>query len=78
MVVGTFNINKLRLPLLVGVGITNSSKTFPYALSYYLGETAESYRNVSGGTIRGLIGVRHNSAVALTGRPAPILLAFAQ
>ena len=40
---GTFNINKLRLPLLIGIGVTNNSKTFPYALSYYLGETAESY-----------------------------------
>jgi len=39
----TFNINKLRLPLLVNVNITNSGKTFPYTLSYCLGETAESY-----------------------------------
>jgi len=39
----TFNTNKLRLPLLIGVGITNSGKTFPCASSYYLGETAESY-----------------------------------
>ena len=27
----------------MGVGITNLSKTFPLALSYYPGETAESY-----------------------------------
>jgi MULE transposase domain len=40
---GTFNTNKLRLPLLINIGITNSGKTFPYASSYYLGETAESY-----------------------------------
>jgi len=39
----TFNINKLRLPLLVSMGIINSSKTFPYALSYCPGETVESY-----------------------------------
>ena len=31
------------MPLLVGVGITNSGKTFPQAYSYCLGETAESY-----------------------------------
>jgi hypothetical protein len=40
---GTFNTNKLRLPLLIGVGITNSGKTFPCASSYCPGETAESY-----------------------------------
>jgi hypothetical protein len=39
----TFNTNKLRLPLLIGVGITNSGKTFPCASSYCPGETAESY-----------------------------------
>jgi hypothetical protein len=40
---GIFNKNKLRLPLLTGVGITNSGKTLPCASSYYPGETAESY-----------------------------------
>jgi hypothetical protein len=39
----TFNTNKLRLPLLIGIGITNSSKTFPCASSHYPGETAEFY-----------------------------------
>jgi MULE transposase domain len=39
----TFNTNKLRLPFLIGVGITNNGKTFPYALSYCPGETAKSY-----------------------------------
>ena len=39
----TFNTNKLRLPLLINVGIINSSKTFPCASSYCPGETAESY-----------------------------------
>jgi hypothetical protein len=39
----TFNTNKLRLPLLIGVSIINNSKTFPCASSYYLSETAESY-----------------------------------
>src|SRR5437016_3954054 len=40
---GTFNTNKLRLPLLVRVDITNSGKTFPCASSYCPGETTESY-----------------------------------
>ena len=40
---GIFNINKLRLPLLISVGVINSGKTFLYALSYCSGETAESY-----------------------------------
>lgn len=39
----TFNTNKLRLPLLISIGITNSSKTFPCTSSYCPGETAESY-----------------------------------
>jgi hypothetical protein len=43
LVDGTFNTNKLRMPLLVGVGIINSGKTFPQAYSYCPGETAESY-----------------------------------
>jgi hypothetical protein len=38
-----FNINKLRLPLLIDIGITNSDKTFSYILSYCPGETAEFY-----------------------------------
>jgi len=40
---GTFNTNELRLPLLTSVGITNTGKTFPVALSYCSGETVESY-----------------------------------
>jgi hypothetical protein len=39
----TFNTNKLRLPLLISIDITNSGKTFPCASSYCSGETAESY-----------------------------------
>jgi len=39
----TFNTNKLRLPLLIGVGITNSGETFLYASSYCPGKTAESF-----------------------------------
>jgi hypothetical protein len=37
---GTFNTEKLRPPLLIGVGITNSGKTFPCASSYCPGGTA--------------------------------------
>jgi len=40
---GTFNTNELRLPLLTSVGVTNTGKTFPVALSYCPGETAASY-----------------------------------
>ena len=40
---GTFNTNKLRLPLLTSVGITNTGKTFPIALLYYPGEIVVSY-----------------------------------
>jgi hypothetical protein len=40
---GTYNINKLRMPLLIKVGITNSNKTFPLAYSYCPGETTKSY-----------------------------------
>ena len=40
---GTFNTNKLRLPLLTSIGITNTGKSFPIALSYCPGETAASY-----------------------------------
>lgn len=43
VVYGTFNTNELRLPLLTSVGITNTGKTFPVALSYCPGETAASY-----------------------------------
>src|SRR5438045_2382231 len=39
----TCNTNKLRMPLLIGVGITNSNKIFPLAYSYYSGEIVESY-----------------------------------
>ena len=31
------------MPLLVGISITNTNKTFPVALSYYPRETAKSY-----------------------------------
>jgi hypothetical protein len=40
---GTFNTSNLRLPLLIGVGITNSGKTFPVALSYCPSESKDSY-----------------------------------
>jgi hypothetical protein len=40
---GTFNTNRLRLPLLIAVGITNSGKTFPAAFSYCPSESKESY-----------------------------------
>jgi len=43
MVDGTFNINKLRLPLLISVGVTNTGLIFFIALSYCSGETAVSY-----------------------------------
>jgi hypothetical protein len=36
-------MNKLRLSLLISIDITNNNKIFPYASSYYPGETAESY-----------------------------------
>jgi hypothetical protein len=39
---GTFNTNKLRLPLLVAVGVLNSGSTFPVAFSYCPSESAES------------------------------------
>jgi hypothetical protein len=38
----TFNINKLRLPLLVLVNILNINKTFLAAFSFYLFKSAES------------------------------------
>jgi hypothetical protein len=37
---GTYNTNKLRMPLLVGIGITNLSKTFPLTLNYCPGVRA--------------------------------------
>jgi MULE transposase domain len=40
---GTFNTNELRLPLLTSVGITNTGKIFPVALSYCPGEIAANY-----------------------------------
>lgn len=40
---GTFNTNKLRLPLLVATSETNTEKIFPVAFSYCPGETVESY-----------------------------------
>jgi MULE transposase domain len=39
---GTFNTNKLGLPLLAGVGITNSGSTCPMAFSYCPSESKES------------------------------------
>ena len=38
-----FNINKLRLSLLINIDIINNNKIFSYILSYYLGKTAEFY-----------------------------------
>jgi hypothetical protein len=38
-----FNINKLRLSLLINISIINSNKIFPYILSYYLDKTTELY-----------------------------------
>jgi hypothetical protein len=40
---GTFNTNKLKIPLLVDIGIINSNKTFPQIYSYYPGEIIKSY-----------------------------------
>jgi hypothetical protein len=40
---GTFNINILRLPLLISIGITNLGKTFPTGFSYCFLESTESY-----------------------------------
>jgi MULE transposase domain len=39
---GTFNTNKLRLPLLVCMGVLNTNKTFPVAFSFCPSESAES------------------------------------
>jgi MULE transposase domain len=41
---GTFNTNKLRLPLLAAVGITNLGSTFPIAFSYCPSESKESLK----------------------------------
>jgi hypothetical protein len=43
MVNGTCNTNKLKMPLLIKVGITNFNKIFPLAYSYCLGEIIKSY-----------------------------------
>jgi MULE transposase domain len=40
---GTFNINSLRLPLLIIVGVINLGKTFPLIFSYCPSESKESY-----------------------------------
>jgi hypothetical protein len=39
---GTFNINELRLPLLVCVGVLSLNATFPVAFSYCPSESAAS------------------------------------
>jgi hypothetical protein len=44
----TFNTNKLRLPLSVMVGITNTGKTFPLAYCYITSESAKSFDFVGG------------------------------
>jgi hypothetical protein len=43
MINDTFNINNLRLSLLIIIGITNSKKTFLVILLYYPSESKESY-----------------------------------
>ncbi|KAK9443781.1 MULE transposase domain-containing protein [Metarhizium brunneum] len=40
---GTFRTNKLKFPLLVAVGKTNTNKTMPVAFSYAPSESAESF-----------------------------------
>ena len=35
----TFNINSLRMPLLVCRGITNTGRTFPFALTFIMSES---------------------------------------
>ena len=40
---GTFNTNKLRLPLLIYVGVLNTNKTFSVAFSFYLSKSAEYF-----------------------------------
>jgi hypothetical protein len=42
----TFNTNKLRLPLSIMVGITNTGKTFPMAMCYITSESYESFEFV--------------------------------
>jgi hypothetical protein len=41
---GIFNINALRLPLLVTVGVSNLGITFPLAFSYSLSESEDAFR----------------------------------
>ena len=43
IIVGTFNTNKLKLPLLIAVGILNSGKTFPVAFEWCPGESRELF-----------------------------------
>jgi hypothetical protein len=42
----TFNTNKLRLPLSIMVGITNTGKTFLMAMCYITSESCESFEFV--------------------------------
>ena len=44
----TFNTNKLRLLLFVIVGITNTSKTFPFSYCYITSKSAKSFNFVLG------------------------------
>ena len=43
----TFNTNRLRLPLSVIVGITNTSKTFPVAYCFITSESTEAFEFVN-------------------------------
>jgi hypothetical protein len=43
MINDTFNINNLRLQLLIAVGITNFKKTFPVIFLYCSSKSKESY-----------------------------------
>jgi MULE transposase domain len=43
----TFNTNKLRLLLLVMVGIDNTGKTFPMAFMYHTTESAKAFKFTS-------------------------------
>jgi hypothetical protein len=40
---GTVNTNRLRMPLIICVGITNTGKTFPIAISFAMSESKAAY-----------------------------------
>jgi hypothetical protein len=40
---GTFNTNRLRMPLIICVGITNTGRTFPIAISFAMSESKVAY-----------------------------------